>query len=170
MWALLSLCTDYSLEGTGRFSQCLIWFFIPTLTTGSSWALRLMIWRPLWAISSEMAMIFHAGWRGLTEVEKGQHSQNSAHKRWKSLAPSKLATPVASSTCCLLWADCMPTSLFAAVPYEILPFANVLRFVRGLESRRGMCLYKTVPGVYRGLTLLPCTGTKSSDAQIVFRK
>ena len=85
------------------------------------------------------------------EEEKGQHSQNSAHKRWKSLAPSKLATPVASSTCCLLWADCMPTSLFAAVPYEILPFANVLRFVRGLESRRGMCLYKTVPWCLQGI-------------------
>jgi hypothetical protein len=88
----------------------------------------------------------------------------------QSLAHDNLATPVASSMCCLLWSDYMPTSLFAVVLYEVLPFTNVLRFVRRQKSRREMCLYKTVPGVYRGLTLLPCTGTKSSDAQIVFRK
>lgn len=79
------------------------------------------------------------------EEEKGQHSRTVHIRGGESLAPDNLATPVASSTCRLLWSDYMPTSLFAVVPYEILPFANVLRFVRGQESRKGMCLYKTDP-------------------------
>lgn len=79
------------------------------------------------------------------EEEKGLHSRTVHIRGGESLAPDNLAAPVASSTCCLLWSDYMPTSLFAVIPYEILPFSSILRFVRGQESRKGMCLYKADP-------------------------
>lgn len=110
-------------------------------------------------------MIFHAGWRRARLAFPEQCT-------WEVegvLAPANLTTPVASSTCRLLWPDYMPTSL-AVVPYEILAFAKVL-FVRGQEPRRGMCLCKTVPWYLQRIDSTTMhRNQKSSDAQVAFRK
>lgn len=59
----------------------------------------------------------------------------------------------------LAMADYMPTSL-AVIPYKILAFAKVLSLSED-KNQGGGCVYvKWSPGIYRGLTLQPCTETK----------
>lgn len=96
-------------------------------------------------------------WEGEKEASIPRRVQS---RGGESLAPACPSVPAATSMCHLLQSSYPSTSLLCCASVEILPFANMLGAVRGQESTRRLCLCKTIPGVYRGLTPQPCTGTR----------